>query len=313
MTANFIIDGKEGSNFASIKKVIEDVAGKNAEVNVSDIGIITVRSNAQALRRVDRFLRDFSRDAMTQVDIQASIVEVSLEDDLQFGINWQRVLGATNILGSAGSLTAGFGNSAITNPSLTAQFTGAKINAVIQALRNITDTKVISEPRILAVNDTPSTFFDGTSMPYLGSVNSTTTGVSGTTQTSGNTSFAVDGISFSVQPHVLDDTHVQLTLMPVISTIQSFTTFNLGNNGGTLTAPVQQSKQTFMKVMAETGKTVILGGIRYSQTVKKDAPGPVPVLTDGRNNTTQEKEVVILLRTNIIPAPAYDPLISESI
>jgi len=312
MQASFVINGKEGTSPAAVQKLIADIAGKNAEVNVSEIGIVTVRSNAQSLRRVQTFLQSFVHDAMTQVDIEASIVEVDLEDDLQYGINWQRVLSSTNIAGSTGPLAVSVANTAITNPGFTANFTGANIGSVITALRNLTNTKVVSQPHILAVNDTPSSFFDGTQIPYLGSISTTTSGTANATQTSGNTAFAVEGVSFSVEPHIMDATHVQLSLIPVISSVGAMSTFSLGSSGS-LTVPTQSSKQSFMKVMAEDGKTIILGGIRYTAETSLDNASPIPGIPSGKNSTKGAKEVVILLRAHIIPSPEFDSVVAESL
>ena len=122
----------------------------------------------------------------------------------------------------------------------------------------------------------------------------------------------MDGISFSVQPSVIDDTHVQITLLPVLSTVNGFETFDLGSSGK-LTSPRQSTKQSFMKVMAESGKTLILGGIRYTVDSKNTSAGPVPVIIQGRDTNGVAKEVVILLRATVLPAPPYNPIVSESV
>ena len=311
MQASFTISGKEGSNAEAVRKLIINIAGKNADVEVSEIGIITVRSNAQALRRVDQFLQSYVKDALTEVDIEASIIEVDLNDNFEFSTNLNKALGSPDH--GFGHLVSNFATSIADNPTGNISFTTKSISAVIQAMRTLGDTRVVSQPHVIAVNDTPSSFFDGTQLPYLGSVNTTTTGTTGTSQTSGSTSYATDGVSFSVQPHILDDKHVQLTLIPVISTVQKMDTFNLGNNGGTLTAPEQVNKQSFMKVMAESGKTLVLAGIRYSSDQRDNSPSPLPGLPLGADRHAKSREVVILLRSNIIQAPTFDPVVAESI
>lgn len=311
MQASFTITGRESTNSKGVEKMISDIAGKNAEVTVADIGIITVRSNAQSLKRVTEFFKNFSKDALTQVEIEASIIEVTLSDDFQFGVDWKRVLGA-KLFGSDTNVGLNFSPTNLLSPTMQATFTTANITTVISSLRKLTDAKIISQPRILAVNNTPSTFFDGTQLPYLGSLTATTTGTTGGTQLSGTTSQAVDGISFSVQPSVIDDKHVQITLLPVLSTVNGFETFDLGESGK-LTSPKQSTKQVFMKVMAESGKTLILGGIRYTVDTKNTSAGPVPLLIQGRESNGVAKEVVILLRATVLPAPEYNPIISESV
>lgn len=312
MQATFTINGKEAASAEAVRKLVTNIAGKNSEVEVSEIGIITVRSNAQALRRVDQFLQSYIKDELTEVDIEASIIEVDLTDDFQFTVNLNKALGNQN---------TGFGNlvSSLTSPTMASpatsslSFTTKSISAVVDAMRTLGDARVVSQPHVIAVNDTPSSFFDGTELPYLGSVNTTTTGTTGTSQTSGSTSYATDGVSFSVQPHILDGNHVQLTLIPVISTVQKMDSFTLGDNGGTLTAPEQVNKQSFMKVIAESGKTLVLAGIRYTADQRSNSPSLLPVLPVGASRNAEGREVVILLRTNIIPAPTFDPIVAESI
>jgi hypothetical protein len=90
-------------------------------------------------------------------------------------------------------------------------------------------------------------------------------------------------------------------------------TFTLGNDGGTLTAPEQVNKQSFMKVIAESGKTLVLAGIRYTSDQKSNSPSLLPILPVGASRNAEGREVVILLRSNIIPAPTFDPIVAESI
>jgi type II secretory pathway component GspD/PulD (secretin) len=150
----------------------------------------------------------------------------------------------------------------------------------------------------------PATFFDGTQLPYLGSVQQTApTTAGGEPTVSGSVAFAIDGVSFSAIPSVVNGNTVQITLIPVLSSVNRFETFL----GGTLTAPVQGNKQTYMRVLAESGKTLILGGIRYNKE-SKDIKAPA-----GVSKSSSSKEVVILLRANVIEAPAFDPVVSESL
>src|SRR5690606_26606998 len=59
MSAEFIVSGQSVVNAASLRVLITSLAGRNAEVMVSDMGLISVRANAQAQQRVHNFLRTF--------------------------------------------------------------------------------------------------------------------------------------------------------------------------------------------------------------------------------------------------------------
>lgn len=313
LQANFTITGKAATSPQSLTSLIQQYAGKNAEVVVTETGLVTVRSNAQALMRVTDLVKNLCKDALTQVSIEASVVEATLKDDFEQGVDWKRVL--NNAGGTGGNLTIDFKTaSAVALPTFKATFTKATIEAVVASLRKFTDARVVSRPRLVAANHSPATYFDGTQQPYMGNVNVTpiASGSSTVYQLSGNVSYAVDGISFSVIPDVLDDKRVQITLIPVLSNILGFEKFDLGG-GTTSTAPKQASKDSFMQVTAESGRTIVLGGLRYATEDRGDSVGPVPLLLQGRSYLRNAREVAILLRANIVPAPDYNPIVSESL
>lgn len=166
---------------------------------------------------------------------------------------------------------------------------------------------MVSQPRLVAMTNTPANFIEGTQRPYLGSVEQTqSSGLGGAPTVSGNLSFVIDGLSFGVVPSVIDSKTIQITMMPVLSSVGDREDFDLGS-GSRLSAYNQSTKQTFMRVMAESGRTLVLGGIRVGT-----AEDSTSVLTSVRNRN-QAREIVVLLRANIIPAPEYNPLVGESI
>lgn len=319
LKADFNIKGEEGINPESITRYLENIAGKNAQVYVAEGGHVSVRANAQALRRVHEFMKSYVRDAMTQVEIEASVVEVGLNKEFAMGIQWGRVLenasqgamiggGAGNAL--AGAVT-GEGPGALlqqmvgaSNGGFSAFRVGVNTSSLITALSKFTDVNIVSQPKLVSLNNTPATFFEGTQVPYLGSVEQSQSTTNGSAPTvTGSVAFAIDGVSFSAIPSVIDSSNVQITLIPVLSNVNNFQSF-LNN---TLTAPNQSNKQTYMRVMAESGKTLILGGIRYN---KASRDTNLPSSTSSSSST---KEVVILLRANVITAPTFDPIVSESL
>lgn len=301
--ASFTISGREAVASQSIQRLITEVAGPNAQVVVTEMGFISVRANGQALRRVNDFLKRVAADAMTQVDIETAVVEVSLSNEFAYGIDWQKVL--TRASGTTYAVAAGAADLLGANVSVTR--TGASTNTIVQALNRFTHTQVVSQPRLFTMNNTPANFIQGTQVPYLGSVQQTqSAAVGGVPTTSGSVAFAIDGISFGVVPSVIDGKRVQISLMPVISTLGEAEQFDLGE-GAKLKAYRQSNKQTFMRVMAESGQTLVLGGIRQAAQA---ADTSLARSTGSRGNAT---EVVILLRTTVVPAPDYDPLAGESL
>lgn len=301
--SSFSISGSEATPSASLSRMLSEIAGTNAQVAVAESGFVTVKANGQALRRVSDFVSKLCKDAMTQVEIEASIVEVTLSNEFAMGISWERVLRqASSPINIA--LTAG----ALTNPNLSITQTGASSKSIIQALQAYSDVKVVSQPRLVAMTNTPANIIEGTQRPYLGSVEQTgSNGLGSSPTVSGELSFVIDGLSFGVVPSVINDKTIQITMMPVLSTVGEREDFELGTGGSRLTGYNQSTKQSFMRIMAESGRTLVLGGLRVGTNESNTS-----LLTSARSRN-QAREIVILMRANIIPAPAYNPLVGESI
>lgn len=300
LKAKFDISGKEGQAGAALAKLLTDMAGPTGKVVYAESGYVTVTAGAQALRRVSDLLKKVSVEALTQVDIEASIVEVSLGNEFNAGINWQKVIDR-----ASSSLQLATNPGDILNSALTLTRTGASSTSIIQALQRYTDVRIVSQPRLFSMNNTPANFAEVTQYPYLGSLEQTTAATGGAPTVSGSLSFAIDGVMFSVVPSVIDERNVQISLLPVLSSIGNRNDFDLGSSK--LTAYVQNNKQSFMRVMAESGKTIILGGIRTGSEKAETSLGAAT------SSSKTAKEVVILLRANAIVPRSYDPVVAESL
>ncbi|TXF11588.1 type II secretion system protein GspD [Pelomicrobium methylotrophicum] len=319
ISAKFSVNATQRNPEGGFRQFLAGIAGGDVEVQaMPETGFLSVRGTGEQLRRVDRFVREFIRDAAAQVEIEASLVEVSLTEQMQAGIDWSRIIPLGG-LGQGVQASVSITNAGVVStPAVTATVTTASITSVVKALEKHAAVKVISRPRLLALNHSPAVVFDGEQIPYLGSVTSTVTGTSPTTQNSGSVSFAQDGVSLSFKPNILDAGRVEVTVVPVLSSVTSFETFDLGG-GARLTAPRQPVRQAHLQVVAEAGKTVIIGGTRSARSSadRSGVPGagvsPLTALLSGYDGLSSTKELVMLLRATIIPAPEYEPRVAESI
>lgn len=198
LRAEFSVQGREGNTEGDVTKFLTDIAGRNSEVYVSQTGHVSVRGSAQSLQRVTDFMKGFAKEAMTQVEIEASVIEVSLSNEFSLGIQWGRVVDlATG--STAGTLIGGGASGALLNAARTgatdALLSSVSTNGIkggfstfrvanssaslIDALAKFTDVNIVSQPKLLSMNNVPATFFDGTQLPYLGSVQQTASGTAG--------------------------------------------------------------------------------------------------------------------------------------
>ncbi|MBU1665536.1 MAG: hypothetical protein KKG92_09055, partial [Gammaproteobacteria bacterium] len=301
--AKFKVTGESSNNAQALALFITQLAGANASVNVAtDAGLVMVRGPGPALERVRDFLNRYTQVAMRRVEIQAAVVEITLTDEFAYGIDWSKVFGSGGLKGVTLAVS---GAAAVTNPAFTLSYAGASVTSALKLLKDKTHLRVISQPSITAMNRTPATIFNGEQVPYVGSITPPVT--TGTTVTNGSStlSFAVDGLSLSVIPDILTDQQVDITLVPVLSTVKELVEFDIGG-GMKLTGPRQSSKQSVMQALVENGKTVVLGGIRQNSSNDTDK------LASG-DRKSSATEIAILLQANIIPARRQDTLFTEAL
>lgn len=321
LSADFGVQAREQHDPEEFRHFVSSLAGGPTQVVVlPDSGLVSVHGGAQDLRRVSSFLDQYVRDAGTQVELQVSLLEVTLGRQFQFGIDWSRVIGLRGLLGNGASANLQISNGhVVSSPSLTTTITNQSTSAVIKALEQFTRVEVLSQPRLIALNHSPAIIHDGTQVPYLGTVASTVTGVAGTTSNSGSVSFALDGVSLAFRPDILDQQLVQLSVIPILSTVGDFQSFDLGN-GASLSVPRQPVRQAHLQVIVESGKTVIVGGTRAvnDQGTSSGVPGTMDIpflgrLVNGYDDGRSRKELVLLIHANIVPARPYRVLVGESL
>lgn len=302
--ATFTTTGKFTTG-ADVGRYITEIAGANASVSISETGYITVRANAIALERIHKFLNEFVYDGNRRADIKVSLIEVTLTDRLNYGIDWTKTLdalGGTMTVGAIGGATG------IANPTLAVNYTSASIGSIVNLLKQQTDVRVLTQPNISAMNRVPSVIFDGKTVPYVGTIASNALQTSVTTTASA--SFATDGVSLSLVADILSDSEAQIDLVPVITDV-TLETINL-QQLGTLTAPNTQLKHSVMTAVVENGQTAILGGIRLNEgsNDRRNLPGNIPV---GKNNSKLARELVILVQSTVIQPKVVETLVAESL
>ena len=319
-TSSVMLTGSSMQDGATLKAFLHGLSG--AEPNIlAEEGIIAARGNAAQLRRLQSFLDQYVRESLAQVEVELSVVEVTLASTFSSGIDWTRVIPADTAWGSAlGSI------SLRTGPDFAAdrfsiQSTSRSIESVVRALEQYTTVNELTRPKVIALNHAQTVYRASVQRPYLptASSNVTTGGSSNTVSTSASVSYSEDGVTFMVQAHVIDAHRVEVTLVPVLTATQSIERIPLSREV-TLSAPIQPRQDAHLQVLAEHGKTMVVGGLRSSSGVGRvsGVPGAVRVpglnlLLGGHEDAVNAREIVLLLHTKIVPAPKISTLIGESV
>ncbi len=264
--------------------------------NKQDMGVIT-----NIVGKLDVML--------AQVLIESAIIDVSLNNNLVFGVSMvQKPKTRDNITG-AGAVNNGQSLFDAINTNLTTAWPGGfsyfmnfrgDLDMAINALASSGSVTVLQKPRIQTTHAVPASFFNGRTVPYI---TGSYYGGAGYGNSSQYQQLEV-GIGLEVTPFITPD---KLVLMEVNQTIDEISgTTKIDNND----VPLTSSRTASSTVSVRDGETIFLGG--FIRSSKEKTRSGVPVLKDipllgalfrSDKKTSDRSELVVLLRPTVLLTP----------
>ncbi len=292
-------------------------------------GMLAVRALPAEQRQVSEYLKAAQISVERQVMIEAKILEVTLNEGAQSGINWAAIgssgpsaIGLSSNVGQATfpststpflSSTQNFGalNLASNNSVVGLAFQTNSFAALVQFLESQGDVQVLSSPRIAAINDQKAVLKVGTDNFFVTNVSttSTTTGSTASTTPSVTLQPFFSGISLDVTPQIDAAGDIILHVHPSVSQVTTNNqVINLGS-AGSLSLPLASStvSETDSIVRLHDGEIAAIGGLMKLQS--QDSGSGVPGLSTipglgalfkYKNVTRLKQELVILLKPTVI-------------
>ncbi|MEO5676147.1 MAG: type II and III secretion system protein, partial [Usitatibacter sp.] len=283
-------------------------------------GIVSVRATSRQHEKVADFIAQVIGSARRQVLIEATVVEVSLNDRYQTGVDWSAL--GLNGLGYSfrqNLITGDLANSAspffsiqYNNPNAAA---GGSISSTIKLLDTFGNTRVLSSPRIMAVNNQTAVLKVVDNLVYFsvkvtpGQVNPLT-GVQTTLPIVETTANLVPvGFVMNVTPQIADNDMVVLNVRPTVTSkvsdvedpspeLRRNVTNAISNR-----IPVIRSREFESVLRIPSGQTAILGGLMEDafEGTRGGLPllSRIPFLGDAvsyRDDISRRRELVIFLR-----------------
>lgn len=256
------------------------------------------------MEEVEKTIRQLD-SKIKQVLIEAKIVRVTLTPDLEYGIDWQRVFSYGG--GNTDKKIFNFESTFPVDPALSAfgrlilgrvAATGSP-ELIIAALKTVGETKLLSSPRISALNNEEAKIFVGTREVYTTS--STTSGAGGNT-TATSVNFVDVGIQLKVTPTINEDGFVLLKIAPEVSRVDRFFETPEGDQ-----VPVVDTTNASTRVMVQDGNTIIIGGLIKDETTRTTQKlpilGDIPYIGNAFKHVredTEKTELVVFLTPHII-------------
>ena len=300
------------SESAKAKAAIGDTdglrSGSPAKIRVTaDVNSNSVLINASAsdYKMVERTIRQMDRQPV-QVAIEATIAEVTLTNQLQYGVQFflqgktSLGFGGTTSLPVQNFSTAGLGLLAggLSNPRV-----------LINALEGYTTVKILSSPSLVVVDRQPAVLQVGNEVPIL-TRTAQSVDTSSTAPVVNNVDYKDTGVILNVLPKVNANGIVTLDVEQVISAVTS-------TDPTTLT-PTFSQRRVHSSVAVSSGQTVMLAGL-ISDTRSTDRSGipglgSIRFLNDiltSHDASLQRTEIIIFIKPRIITNAADAQSVTE--
>lgn len=248
-------------DFDKVKEILGSIPGMRT-INMHESSkTIIVEDTPGNIKKIEAII-SFWDTMPRQVMIEAQILEITLTDDMTFGVNWEKYLGGGSgiRIGTGGLSTATLPTTAAITPitgtgvfanMITGIGTSAQFALALDALRAQTDINTLSMPKILAIHGKEATVMVGGSQGYA--VTTTTEGV-----TKSGFEFLPTGTRLIITPYIDDQDNVLLDVEPSIDSA------TLAADG----TPQASTTSVNTRLLVRDGQTVFIGGLIRKQKNK---------------------------------------------
>lgn len=254
---------------------------------------LLVRATPQQYRMIEATLKQLDIVPL-QVLIEATIAEVTLNDQLKYGLQWFFENGDfTFSLSDAAALVP----SAVV-PGFNMLFSSRDARVILSALTSITDVQVISSPQLMVLDNESARLQVGDQVPIA--TQSAVSVADPEAPIVNSIEYRDTGVILDIIPHVNASGLVVLDIIQEVSSVVETETSGIDS-------PTIQQRQIESSVAVQTGETIALGGlIRDGKTNRVSG---IPILSDipilgnlfkTTDNKTQRTELLVLLTPRVI-------------
>lgn len=236
--------------------------------------IVLIRARFADYQRVVKLLERLD-NMPTQVLIEVLVAEVTLNHDLQYGVEWALKKGQIKANSAHLEIGADAGEGRLgLSGGLTFDSAG-DIFQFLNILASDTDVAVVSSPQVLVLNNESATVNVGKQVPVVTSqiadINNNNTNTTVTTAANQTVQYKDTGVILNVTPRINAEGIILLEIDQQVSSVED------AIKGG-VNSPVISTKQVQTKLAVKDGQSILMGGLIAKTDSDKDSG--IPILKD---------------------------------
>lgn len=287
-------------------------------------GIVTVLGSQKQHLRVSKHLETIQSSSQRQVLIEMTIVEVELNDNYQAGVDWQRLSSDGGVGNNGASVRSNLLGASLTVPPFFSvgyndeDPNGSNVSATVRLLQQFGDTKVLSSPKIMALNNQTALLKVVNENVYFTvelDIREATADIPERRTFTSEIHTVPVGLVLSVTPQISEEGFVSLNIRPTISRITGFAIDpapRLAGSDFDNLIPEIQVREIESLLKVQDKRTVVLGGLMQNEreSTKDGIPGlsKIPKLGKLFSKTSDKMvktELVIFLKPTIVEADGH--------
>ena len=278
---------------ALVAEILGKYVGRGGKITVlPQRQMIVVEDTPEGMARIVALLREVDVQPR-QIMIEAKILEITLDDNENFGIDWTRIFSAdgVNTIGTTGLAQRGVAG-------LVFNYVNKNVDVYLSALSNKGRVRTLATPKLLALENQEATTNIGDKLGYR-----LTTTINNVTSES--IQFLETGVILRVTPSVDSDGKIVLRVRPEVSS-------------GSISAGIPSKKTTEVstQMVAEDGQAILIAGLiktsegrrRIGIPLLGDVPG-IGKLFSNNETTGSSTETIVMITPRIVRdtrAPALE-------
>ncbi len=312
------------SQFTQPSTLNDSVSVMSYTIN-RDAGLVTLFADAKVHQLLERYLGRLSDSVRRQVVIEATVVEVTLSDQFQAGVDWQFLAdGESGLSGVQKLLGAGAVNTSsadrLSTPSalfsLVQKSSKGNMRATLSLLQQFGDVRILSRPRIIALNNQSSVLKVVDNRVYFTlNIERKSSDTKDQISTQSEIHTVPVGLVMNVTPFIGADNEVMLNVRPSLSRIIGFVNdpnpelaqANVRNG-----VPEIQVREMESMLRVKSGELAVIGGLMQDvvEDNQRELPGlsrlpGIGSLFSSKERNRRQTELLVVLRPTVMPN--FDP------
>lgn len=302
--------------WTNIESSIKSMISKGAQLTMDQSnGTITLTGTPTDIRKVAKFVNEQNVRLSRQVAISVKVLQVTVSDNDQYGLNLSAVFGGNSHITELGfaSPGSGLGAEITENLAMTIVSGSWTLQGAIQALSEQGTTTLVTSGTVTTLNNKPAPIQVVRTQNYISEITKTNSGSDGSYyDLSTETEEIETGFTLDVLPRILEHGRLMLMFNMTLSDLIELERVDLGgsgtgegsdeSSGQYIQNPIIETRGFTQEVALKSGETLILSGYeRVENTANKTGVGSADnSLMGGTAMAEKTRSILVIMLTPIV-------------